>query len=309
MFWPFTRQRARAALSGRYGPYTIVRTLHEGDKAYVYLGKANATGEPVAIKVYKPNFNRTAHRMRKKYRLKREGDIGLLLNPPEGVAAADYPIVRTLATGKENGRSGGALYVVLEYVDGPSLKSLIVTEDPRLPALRVPICLQAARALGILHAKGLVHRDLCSDNFLLNSKGVAKLIDLGFCSRPDIRFEEKTGTPSYMAPEQARVEPVTPRSDIYGLGVVMYELFTGRMPFTSEIKASNGKLAHRRAAEIMTKHIHETPPPPGERAPGVDPRVERIILKCMEKQPARRYGSAQEILRDLTLLAQAGPES
>ena len=300
MVWPFThRERPREAVSGRFGPYTIVRTIHDGDKACVYLANLTETGEPVAIKVYKPIFDRVSRRMRRKYRIRREGDIGMEFNPPPGVDPATYPVVRTLASGREAGRSDGALFIIMEYVDGPNLKTLVTTEDPKLPAARLDICIAAARALEIVHSKGLVHRDVCPDNFLLTSGWVPKLIDFGFCAPSGLKFEEKTGTPSYMSPEQICVEPVTPCSDIYGLGAVMYELFVGRPPFTSRISVSKTGLAARRNSEIMEQHLHEPPPPPSEIAEGIDPLIEAVILKCLAKRPGDRYASATEVVRDL----------
>ena len=305
MFWPFTRPRARAASSGRFGPYTIVRTIHEGEKAFVHLARSDETGDSVVIKVYKPNFDRTARRIRKKYGLRREGSVGLLLNPPKGVDPATYPVVRTIHCGRENGRPDGALFIIMEYINGPSLKSLIVTDDPALPEARLNICIQAAGGLEIVHSKGFVHRDVCSDNFLLEERRRTKLIDLGFCTPIGLQFEEKTGTLSYMAPEQIRVGPIVPQTDMYGLGAVMFELFTGRLPFTSEIRPSNEQAFRRRASEIMQKHVHEEPPPPSRFAPDLDARVEAVILKCLEKQASRRYDSMRDLIRELTAIEEA----
>ncbi|HRU05990.1 MAG TPA: serine/threonine-protein kinase [Candidatus Brocadiia bacterium] len=300
MFWPFTSNRkARAAQSERFGPYTILRPIHEGEKAFVYLARSTETGEKAAIKVYKPNFDRAAHQMRKKYRLRREGEIGLLLNPPAGVDPATYPIVRTLATGREGGRPDGAVYIIMEFIEGASLKGLMTTSDPNLASRRVAICRECARALDIVHSHGLVHRDVCPDNFLVNNRWEPKLIDLGFCVPPGMTFEEKTGTVSYMSPEQISVGPITPQTDVYGLGAVMYELFTRRPPFTSNIKLGNERLAQRRNNEIMDQHLHAKPAPPSQIAPDVPPALDAVILKCLEKSPERRYPSMKELMRDL----------
>lgn len=300
MFWPFARRlKPRESISGRFGPYTIVRTIHDGEKASVYLANSTESGDAVAIKVYKPVFDKVSKRMRRKYRIRREGEIGLLLNPPPGVDPSTYPIVRTVASGREGGRRDGALFLVMEYIDGPNLKTLITTDDPKLPAARKSICLAALRALDIVHGKGLVHRDICPDNFLLTSMWIPKLIDFGFCAPSGLKFEEKTGTPSYMSPEQIRVEPVTPRSDIYGFGAVMYELFTGAPPFASQIKVTNSALSGRRNSELMEQHLREPPAPPSEAAEGIDPRIEAIILRCLAKRPGDRYANVQEIIREL----------
>jgi len=303
MFWPFTSNRkARAAQSDRFGPYTILRPIHEGEKAFVYLAKSTETGEAAAIKVYKPNFDRSAHQMRKKYHLRREGDIGLLLNPPAGVDAESYPIVRTIATGREGNQPGGALYIIMEFIEGASLKGLISTSDPNLASRRLAICRECARALDIVHSRGLVHRDVCPDNFLVNSRWEPKLIDLGFCVPPGMTFEEKTGTVSYMSPEQITVAPITPQTDVYGLGAVMYEVFTRRPPFTSSIKLSNERLAQRRNNEIMEQHLHAAPAPPSRHAPGLPAGLDAVILRCLEKAPDNRYPSMKELMRDLAAI-------
>ena len=304
MFWPFTRRgKARAASSSRFGPYTILRTIHEGEKAVVQVARSEETAEEVVIKVYNPRFDRQAKRLRKKYGLRREGSVGLLLNAPEGVDPSAYPIVRTITYGRENGRPDGAPYVVMEYVGGPSLKTLIVTQDPMLTSDRLGVCAQAALSLETVHTNGFVHRDVCSDNFLFTRAGQLKLIDLGFCVPAGLRFDEKTGTLSYMSPEQAQVEPLTARTDVYGLGVVMFEIFTGRLPFTSPFKGDDPQIFHRRATEIMSKHTRDAPPRPSEFAPDLDPRIEAAILKCMEKRPANRYGTMRELIRDIEAAA------
>ena len=302
LHWLFGRQKALSARSDRFGPHTVRRTIHDGEKAVVYEAVSKRTGEIVAIKAYKQLYNRTARRMRRKYRLPTEGEIGLQLNPGPQDEPASYPIVRTVAHGHEYGKSANPVFVVLEHVGGPKLPSLIATRDANLRARRLHFCRRATRALEIIHSRDMVHRDVCSDNFLFDTQWNVKLIDMGFCVPVGLCFEEKTGTPSYMAPEQIRAEGLLPQTDVYSLGVVMYELFVGRLPFISGIKGRGGHVQRGRAAEVMTQHLRDRPPKPTELAPDLAADIERTILKCLEKRPQDRFHTASELSHALGLL-------
>ncbi len=298
---------APGAESRRFRNYHIVRIIHEGEKAFVYQARSAKDDRLYAIKAYKPSYHRTARRMFKRYRLRHEGEVGMTLNPPPGIPEADYPIVRTISFDREFGNPDGCLYIVLEYVDGFSVKRMVGCAHPLLRARRLDIARSLARALTIMHDRGFVHRDLCSDNVLVMKEGPVKLIDLGFAAPGGIAFEEKSGTPSYMSPEQCAGRPVNPASDLYSLGIVLFELFTGRLPFTSSIPADNPKLAARRVSELMQHHLHAKPPSPSEFAADLPPGLDGLILRCLEKNPERRPPTARHVMNELFQMEDSPP--
>jgi serine/threonine-protein kinase len=300
--WLFGDSKAQAAKANRFGAYAVRRTVHDGEKAMVFEARSLTTHHSVAIKAYKPLYDRTARRMRKKYSLRSEGEIGMLMNPRVEGPRRSYPVVRTLHFGNEFGKSGSPAFIVMEYVRGAKLKSMIATRDPNLPRMRVHICRQALHALMIVHSRRMAHRDICSDNFLVSPKGELKLIDLGFCVPFGLCFEEKSGTPSYMSPEQIQAAQIVPQSDIYSFGVVMFELFTGRLPFQTRVRGGSDGMSRARAAEIMAMHLRDPPPEPRSLVPELNPKIEEIILKCLDKMPARRFATAEELLCELNRL-------
>jgi len=285
--------------SKRFAPYQVVRLLHEGQKTRLYLARSPEDDSLVAIKSFKPLYNRTARRIRRRHRIRTEGEIGFLLNPSDGHRAWAWPIVRTLGYGHEFDDPGRCYYVVLEYIEGVNLKRLLASGEPLSDALRLRIARAVARGLAVIHDRNFIHRDVCADNVLLAGRRRPKLIDLGFVAPVGVAYPEKSGTPSYMSPEQFAGKPLGPTCDIYGYGVLLYELYTGRMPFTSRYPPGKRKVAMRRLSELMTKHLKDPPPRPSEVAPDVPPKIEEIILRCLEKDPAMRYQSMTEILRAL----------
>ena len=285
-----------ASRSARFGGYDVIRVVHEGEKATVYQARSSGDDDLYAIKVYRPLYNRTARRICRRYRLRTEGEIGMLLNPPQGQASEEYPIVRTVLYGKEFNDPGRCYYLVQEYVDGVNAKHLVGCDDPLLRRYRLGMARSLARALAIIHKRGLVHRDICTDNILLPKSGYAKLIDLGFMVPEGICFQERTGTPSYMSPEQIQVKPLHAAADLYAFGVVLYELFTRRLPFESGFRADKREVQMRRASELMDKHLHDTPPPPSAFAKDLPKGLEPIVMRCLEKTPADRYANVGELL-------------
>jgi serine/threonine-protein kinase len=287
------------AESRRFPNYNIVRVIHEGEKAFVYQARSTKDDRLYVVKVYKPAYHRTARRMLKRYRIRHEGEVGMILNPPAGIPEGDYPIVKTLSFDREFGSPEGCLYIVLEFVDGFSLKRMIGCAHPLLRARRLDVARSVARALTIMHEKGFVHRDLCADNVLVTKEGPVKLIDLGFAAPAGLGFEEKSGTPSYMSPEQCSGRPLNAASDLYSFGVVLFELFTGRLPFTSALPADNPKTAARRVSELMQQHLRAKPPALADFAKDVPPQVEALTMRCLEKNPERRPPSARQVMNDL----------
>ena len=262
--------------SRRFGDFLPIRPVHDGEKACVYQARRPPDTVLYALKVYKPGYDRTARRIQKRYGLPCEGEIGLSLTPPTVAsdssspaeaaelrrADASFPIVRTFACGFEYDDPARCQYLVQEFVDGANLKHMIACADPRLRVQRLEILRTAGQALAIIHERGLIHRDVCSDNILFARDGRTKLIDLGFTAPAGIAFEEKSGTPSTMSPEQCQGRPLAPTADIYSFGVVLFEVFTGSLPFSAGGSSGNPERAARRASELIQKHLHDPPPRP-----------------------------------------------
>jgi serine/threonine protein kinase len=309
-FWQGLFGWARPADSRRFGDFHPIRPVHDGEKAWVYQARRPPDGALYALKVYKPRYDRTARRMRKRYGLPSEGEIGLSLTPPTATSdsSSDSLIVRTFACGFEYNDPARCHYLVQEFVDGANVKHMIGVADPRLRAKRLEILQAAARALAFMHEQGLIHRDVCSDNILFARDGRTKLIDLGFAAPIGLAFEEKSGTPSTMSPEQCQGRRLAPTSDIYSFGAVLFEVFTGRLPFLAARGADNPALAPRRLSELMQKHLREPPPKPSQLAPDLPEGLEPIILRCLEKLPERRYPNMKELLKDLEKLREREPE-
>jgi serine/threonine-protein kinase len=295
--------------SRRFGDFLPVRPVHDGEKACVYQARRPPDTALYALKVYKPGYDRTSRRMQKRYGLPSEGEVGLSLTPPAAACTPDFPIVRTFASGFEYDDPARCQYLVQEFVDGANLKHMIACADPRLRARRLEILQAAAQALAIIHGRGLVHRDVCSDNILFARDGRTKLIDLGFTAPAGIAFEEKSGTPSTMSPEQCQGRPLAPTADIYSFGAVLFEVFTGSLPFSVGGSSGNPERAARRASQLIQKHLHDPPPRPNEVARDLPEGLEPIILRCLEKLPERRYPNMKELLKDLAKLQERESES
>ena len=187
----------------------------------------------------------------------------------------------------------GTLYIAMEFIDGPSLKEVIRRNGPLTPLESIDILRQVASALSSAHRKQIVHRDLKSDNLMLateDGRRVVKLVDFGIAKT----FDESTqltaagymlGTPHYMSPEQAAGKPVDHRADLYSLGVILYEMVTGEVPFGDAALTS-----------VLVKLATEVPPPPSARRPDrhVPPALDAVAMRCLEKDPERRFQSADE---------------
>jgi len=286
--------------SRRFGNYHIMKIVHDGEKSVVYQARSGEDDGLYAIKCYKPRYNRIANRICRRYRIRSEGEVGLLLNPTPDADGPDHSLVRTMAYGHEFGKAANRYYVILEYIEGLNLKNVVALRERPPIEECFEIALTAARALAIIHEHNLIHRDICTDNILLAKNGRAKLVDLGFVAPRGIAFREQTGTPSYMSPEQFQAKPLEPVSDIYSFGVVLYELFTGELPHKSRLSGDRAEVAIRRKSELMEKHLRERPPRPSEVS-DVPPSVESVILRCMEKDPGRRFLNARETIHALSL--------
>jgi serine/threonine-protein kinase len=275
--------RVGSLLGGRY---RLLRKLGEGGMGTVYVGVQEPLGRKVAVKVLLPVLARDATLVA---RFQREAELAASLGHPNIVQVTDF------------GVDDGAAFLVMDLLEGESLGAVIEREAP-MSAERVRfIAAQILSALEAAHARDVVHRDLKPDNvFLTSVSGVAdlvKLLDFGIARLVEDADQKMTatgqvlGTPAYMSPEQARGRPVDARSDLYAVGVVMYEALSGRMPVT-------GSNYH----ELMFAIVDQVPTPLTELVPGLDPELVAVVDRAMNKETHARYASAAEMRAALDAL-------
>jgi serine/threonine protein kinase len=267
------------------GRYALLGLLGAGGMAEVFLARDRILGRDLALKVLREDFAEDAAFVA---RFRREAQSAASLNHPHVVQVYDQG--RT-----EDGR----LYIAMEHLAGGSLKDLITRRrGPLDPAEAARLASQVADALGAAHERGIVHRDIKPQNVLIGEAGEAKVADFGIALAASTSTTSGTnrvfGTASYMSPEQAMGKRVGPASDLYSLGVVLYEMLTGVVPFEVE-----GALA------TAMKHVTDRPVPPRERDPSVPEAMEALVMGLLAKDPGDRCGSAFKLAEDLRR-AQAG---
>jgi beta-lactam-binding protein with PASTA domain len=199
----------------------------------------------------------------------------------------------------DRGESDGTPYIAMEYVDGRTLKQLVRDNGPLDPAQAIELTIQILRAARFAHRRGVIHRDFKPQNVIVDDEGRAKVTDFGI-ARAGASDMTQTGsimgTAQYLSPEQAQGHAVTARSDLYAIGVILYELLTGTVPFDAES-----------AVTVALKQVSETPIPPRRLNPAVPPELERIVLRALEKDPADRYADADELIAALQAAASRIP--
>ena len=270
---------AREILAGdRLDQYELTELLARSGMASIFRAIDHRTGATVAVKVPHMQYESDISFYQ---RFEREELIGQKLEHPN--------IVRVL---KPEAKT--RLYLVMEFADGRSLRA-IIKERGKLPlAEALDLCCQIASALVYMHARGIVHRDLKPDNVLVGDDGKIKLLDFGIAMDEEARrltwfgLSPPVGTPDYMAPEQVRGKRGDVRTDVYALGTMLYELVTGELPYT----AAN-------VHAMMRAKLNEDPRMPRDVMPDIDPKIEAIILRAIDRSPRERYASAQEMLADL----------
>ena len=260
------------------GRYVLSELLGSGGMAEVFLAHDRILGRDLALKVLREDYANDAAFVS---RFRREAVSAAALNHSHVVQVYDQ------------GRSeDGRLYIAMEHVPGGSLKDLITRRGALEPAEAARLASQVAEALGAAHERGIVHRDIKPQNVLIDEAGEAKVADFGIASAASSTSTYGTellfGTASYMSPEQAMGERVGPASDLYSLGVVLYEMLTGTLPFEAE-----GALA------TALKHVTDQPIPPRERDPRVPEAMEALVMGLLAKDPEDRCGNAFELAEDL----------
>lgn len=257
------------------GRYRIRSTLGSGAMGTVFLVSDLQLEEDVALKVIQPRAFASASTAAIE-NLKTEIKLARRITHPNVVRVHDL------------GETGGVHFLTMEYVPGMTLQHILASQGALALGPALQICKQLCRGLAAVHAGGSVHRDIKPQNIMVLPNGLVKLMDFGI-ARVEKTVDTQAGgdgvvgTPSYMSPEQALGQSVDRRSDIYAVGAVMFEIFTGLQPFAGTSLA------------VIRKHIYEQPPNPSELRANLPPSLERLILDCLSKDPSRRPASAQEL--------------
>ncbi|HWH05317.1 MAG TPA: Stk1 family PASTA domain-containing Ser/Thr kinase, partial [Gaiellaceae bacterium] len=262
------------------GRYRIVRKLGAGGMANVYLAEDQELGRRVAIKVLD---ERHASDEQFVERFRREAKNAAGLSHPNIVSVYD------------RGEAEGSYYIAMEYVEGRTLKELLVARGPSPVGIAIDYTRQILSALRFAHRNGIVHRDIKPHNVIVDGDGRAKVMDFGIARAGASQMTEAgsiIGTAQYLSPEQARGAPVDQSSDLYSTGIVLYELLTGRVPFTGETPV-----------EIAMKHLSQPPEPPSAHRPDVPRDLDYVVLRALAKDPAERYRTADEMDSDLDRIA------
>jgi len=271
----------------KLGQYEITERLGRGGMADVYKATHTRLQTQAAIKVL---YSHLVEQEDFLARFEREARAAARLRHPNIVRVYDYDIQDEL------------YYIVMEYIDGGTLKDRITAAAKRNQVLSTEETLQifhqAARAIDYAHGQGMIHRDIKTGNILLDRMGDAYLTDFGIAHIISSTHFTATGaligTPMYMSPEQCLGEKLTPASDIYSLGMVLYEMVTGKVPFAEETPLS-----------VIHKHVYEPLPLPRQFLEDVDLELEEVIMKALERSPADRYATAGEMLQALEHALQA----
>ena len=268
------------------GRYELVRKLARGGMAEVFLARDLLLDRPVALKVLYPELSRDPTFVE---RFRREAQSAANLSHPNVVSVYDW------------GEEDGTYFIVMEYVDGESLASLVHRAGALQADEAAEIGAEIAAALAVAHRNNMVHRDVKPGNVLIDRQGQIKVTDFGI-ARAVNTTENLTqpgsvmGTATYFSPEQAQGLRIDPRSDVYSLGVVLYELVTGSPPFSADSPVA-----------VAYKHVREDPVLPSRRNPEVPADFERIVLTAMAKNPDDRYANALELRDDLVRFRQGRP--
>ena len=241
--------------------------------AEVYCADDTQLGRRVAVKLLHERFAADEEFVE---RFRREASSAAALSHANIVSVYD------------RGEWSGTYYIAMEYLDGRSLDSIVREEAPLPPERAIEITEQVLRAARFAHRRGIVHRDLKPHNVIIDEEGRVKVTDFGIARAGASEITQTgsiMGTARYLSPEQAQGQPVSPRSDLYAIGVMLYELLTGTVPFEGDSVVS-----------IALRHLSEPPRPPSSLVPAISPALDAIVLRALAKDPDQRYADADEFL-------------
>ncbi|MDO8703458.1 MAG: serine/threonine-protein kinase [Sulfuricaulis sp.] len=257
--------------------YELLDNLGEGGMGLVYRVRDRETNEILALKLLRPEIARDPAMME---RFKDEIRLARRITHKNVSRIYDF------------NRVDGLAYITMEYVDGESLRAYLVRAGKMIPERVIDLARQIASGLGEAHARGVIHRDLKPENVMLARDGMVKLMDFGIARAlggNTTTTQTVIGTPGYMAPEQSLGKAVDQRTDLYALGLILYECLTGRRAFSGATPV-----------EVALKQLKERPLPPRKFMASTPAHLEAIVLRCLEKEPVRRFASAAELQRALT---------
>ena len=269
---PATLHLSTGAISALGQRYDILDAAGHGSMGNVYKARDRETGEIVALKLLKPEIASDQQMMD---RFKNE------------LLFARKITHKNICRVHEFNRLGGIAYTSMEFVEGESLRSVLNRFGAMSLRKGIDLAQQMCAGLKEAHAQGIVHRDLKPENVMIDSRGNVKIMDFGIARSMESLTRmtgAMVGTPAYMAPEQVAGKPVDYRTDIYSLGLILYEVFTGAQAFAAD-----------NAVAVAMKQLRESPAPPREIEPGIPVPIERAILKCLEKEPEKRFQSIAEM--------------
>ena len=258
------------------GRYEVVARIGSGGMADVYLARDTLLGRKVAVKLLHHRFAEDQEFVE---RFRREASSAAGLSHPNVVAVFD------------RGEWDGTYYIAMEYLPGRSLKAVVREHGPLSPDDAIDIVVQILLAARFAHRRGIIHRDLKPHNVILDEEGRAKVTDFGIAraGASDMTLTGSImGTAQYLSPEQAQGHAVSEASDVYAVGVVLYELLTGSVPFEGDS-----------AVTIALKQVSDEPTPPSERNPAVGPALNAVVMRALAKEPAARFASADEFIAAL----------
>lgn len=273
--------------------YLIEERLGEGGMGAVYRARHLLMERPVAIKVLHPNLVEDEPA---RIRFQREARAAVRLRHQNAVAVSDF-----------GETAGGYVYIVMELLEGHTLREVLAREAPIETARAISIMLQAAAGVGAAHEAGIIHRDLKPANIIVTQRPdvpvTVKVVDFGLAKLVADTLDDEDGaitlrhgligTPRYMAPEQYNGDELTPAADVYSLGVILYEMLTGMAPFTGSSPV-----------EIAAKHVSQPPHSPRAIVSAIPEEIERVVLHALEKDPAKRPANGADFHRELLDTAQ-----
>ena len=263
--------------------YEVGEILGFGGMSEVHLARDLRLHRDVAIKVLRADLARDPSFY---LRFRREAQNAAALNHPAIVAVYD--------TGEAETPTGPLPYIVMEYVEGVTLRDIVHTEGPMPTQRAIEVIADACQALNFSHQHGIIHRDVKPANIMISKSGAVKVMDFGIAraladaGNPVTQTAAVIGTAQYLSPEQARGTKVDARSDVYSLGCVLYEILTGEPPFVGDSPVA-----------VAYQHVREDPVPPSARYQGISPDLDAVVLKALAKNPDNRYQTAAEMRADL----------